>query len=85
MVFGFCWKTDLVGLTNEFPFRLRDSVRAACLTLTLDKFSEAETSALLDRLSEEIRAPLRKDLRFFLSEFSQGYPWLLKKLCAHVN
>ncbi|KAF0121672.1 MAG: restriction endonuclease, partial [bacterium] len=44
-----------------------------------------EITALLDKLSDELRAPLRKDLIFFLSEFSQGYPWLLKKLCAHVK
>ncbi|MDO9580571.1 MAG: AAA-associated domain-containing protein, partial [Bacteroidales bacterium] len=53
--------------------------------ITLDTFSEVEITALLDKLSDELRVPLRKDLIFFLSEFSQGYPWLLKKLCAHVK
>lgn len=53
--------------------------------IALDTFSEVETTALLEKLSEELRAPLRRDLRFFLSEFSQGYPWLLKKLCAHIK
>lgn len=85
IIFGFCWKTDLVGLTNEFPYQLRDSIRASSKVISLEKFLEAETSELLDKLSVEIGAPLRKDLRFFLSEFSQGYPWLLKKLCAHVK
>lgn len=85
IVFGFCWKTDLVGLTNDFPYQLRDSIRSASRVIPLSKFSEAETNALLDRLSSEIRSRLREDLRFFLSEFSQGYPWLLKKLCAHVK
>ncbi len=85
VVFGFCWKTDLVGLTNEFPYQLRDSIRTVSRVVQLEKFTEAETSELLNKLSAEIGAPLRKDLRFFLSEFSQGYPWLLKKLCAHVK
>lgn len=85
VVLGFCWKTDLVGLTNDFPYQLRDSIRAASRLISISKFSEAETNALLDKLSIAIHARLRKDLRFFLSEFSQGYPWLLKKLCAHVK
>lgn len=85
ILFGFCWKTDLVGLTNEFPYQLRDSIKSASRTIQVSKFSEGETNALLDKLSSEIRWPVRKDLRFFLSEFSQGYPWLLKKLCAHVK
>ena len=85
IVFGFSWKTDLVGLTNEFPYQIRDTITSTSKRLGLNTFSDVETNTLLDRLSEDLRATLRKDLRFFLSEFSQGYPWLLKKLCAHVK
>ena len=85
VVFGFSWKTDLVGLTNEFPYQIRDTITSSSKRLGLITFSDVETNTLLDRLSEDLRATLRKDLRFFLSEFSQGYPWLLKKLCAHVK
>jgi len=85
VVLGFSWKTDLVGLTSEFPYRIRDDITDSSKRIPLDTFSNVETNALLDRLSQEIQSPLRKDLKFFLSEFSQGYPWLLKKLCAHVK
>jgi hypothetical protein len=85
VVLGFSWKTDLVGLTREFPYRWRDTIVESCRTLHLKQFSEAETNELLDRLAGELHTTLRKDLRFLLSEFSQGYPWLLKKLCAHVK
>lgn len=85
VAFGFCWKTDLVGLTDDFPYQLRDSIRASSRLTPLAKFSDTETNELLDRLSIEIRWKVRKDLHFFLSEYSQGYPWLLKKLCAHVK
>ena len=84
-IFGFAWKSDLVGLTGPFPYRLRDSIADAAQTMLLGQFSEIETEALLDRLATELRAKLRKDLRFLIAEFSQGYPWLLKKLCAHVR
>lgn len=85
VVLGFSWKTDIIGLTSEFPYKLRDDIRDSSEHIALETFSEVETTALLDRLSKELRARLRKDLIFFLSEFSQGYPWLLKKLCAHVK
>ncbi len=85
IVLGFSWKTDLIGLTNEFPYQLRDSIARCSNRISLATFSEEETTALLDRLSTELHALLRKDLKFLLSEFSQGYPWLLKKLCAHVK
>lgn len=86
VVLGFSWKTDLVGVTSEFPYRIRDNIRDSSKQITLVTFSNVETDALLDKLKEELGIQtLRKDLRFFLSEFSQGYPWLLKKLCAHVK
>ncbi|MFZ0964483.1 MAG: restriction endonuclease [Terriglobia bacterium] len=85
VILGFSWKTDLFGLTTEFPYQIRDAIASASKRIPLELFSEAETSNLLSRLGEELRSRLRKDLVFFLSEFSQGYPWLLKKLCAHVK
>jgi hypothetical protein len=85
VILGFSWKTDLVGMTSEFPYEIRDTIAGASKRIILSTFSDVETTALLDKLRAELRAPLRKDLQFLLSEFSQGYPWLLKKLCAHVK
>ncbi len=85
VVFGFSWKTDLIGYTNDFPFRVREAITTGSQHIRLEPFSEVESTTLLDRLGEELRTPVRKDLRFFLAAFSQGYPWLLKKLCAHVK
>lgn len=85
VILGFSWKTDLFGLTTDFPYLTRDAIANSSRRLTLDPFSQVETLDLLARLSHEIRSRLRKDLTFLLSEFSQGYPWLLKKLCAHVK
>jgi len=80
IVFGFSWKTDLFGLTTEFPYKLREQIESCSRKVGLDRFSDSEAGALLEGLG-----PLRKDLQFFLIEFSQGYPWLLKRLCAHVK
>lgn len=82
---GFSWKSDLIGTTTDFPYQTRDIIRTYSHHVGFEQFSESETNIILDKLSQEIHAHLRKDLRFLLSEFSQGYPWLLKKLCSHVK
>jgi len=65
VILGFSWKTDLIGSTSEFPYQLRDAITSASKHISLDTFSEVETAALLLKLSDELRAPLRKDLEFF--------------------
>ncbi len=85
VIIGFSWKMDLIGLQSEFPYQLRDTIINSTKHIYLDKFADTETKLLLQKLSSELKKTLRKDLEFFLSEFSQGYPWLLKKLCAHVK
>lgn len=84
IVVGFSWKTDLIGITHDFPYILRDDIVRISKTFQLEKFGEAETQAIIKALRKEIKAQVRKDLAFRLSEFSQGLPWLLKKLCAHI-
>lgn len=85
VVLGFAWKLDLVGIHHEFPYDLRHAIMSSSKQLVLPLFSERETQALLALLSQELHAKLRGDLRFLLSESSRGYPWLLKRLCAHVK
>jgi hypothetical protein len=86
IIFGFAWKTDLVGVMDDFPFEKRDSIRRASRIFPLPRFGEEETNAMLDQLRSEMRvSSLRQDLRFLIADFSQGFPWLLKKLCAHVK
>lgn len=85
IVLGFSWKTDLIGSTNDFPYQIRDAIVQGSKPIRLERFSDAESTTLLNRLALELKTPIRKDLRFLLSESSQGYPWLLKKLCAHVK
>ena len=85
VVIGFSWKTDLIGSTIDFPYQIQNDLVSSSKRVDLEIFSEVETNAILDKLSAELHTSIRKDLRFLLSEFSQGYPWLLKKLCAHVK
>jgi len=84
VILGFSWKTDMVGSTHDFPYQMRDDIETASRQFHLDAFSQVETDGMLTQLEKELGRQLRRDLRFLLSEFSQGYPWLLKKLCAHV-
>lgn len=70
VILGFSWKTDLFGLTTDFPYQIRDAIAGASRRIPLEPFSETETSSLISRLAQELRSRLRKDLVFFLSEFS---------------
>lgn len=87
IILGFSWKTDLFGSTSEFPYHIRDLIKNTSKRITLDTFSEEETSEIFNRLECELKPKrfLNEDLKFFLSDFSQGYPWTLKKLCSHVK
>lgn len=52
--------------------------------IRLDDFSPPEERALLSRLASELGAPVSQALAEALLTFSAGFPWLLKRVCAHV-
>lgn len=81
---GFSWKSDLISMTEDFPYQLRDEIRKQCKVVILPFFGEIETTAILKVLEQELEEPLIKKLSLLIREYSQGFPWLLKKLCAHI-
>ncbi|MGB3479853.1 MAG: restriction endonuclease [bacterium] len=81
---GFSWKSDLIGMTEDFPYQLRDGIRNQCGVIELPLFGEVEITAMLKAVERELKISLKQKLSQLIREYSQGYPWSLKKVCAHV-
>ncbi|WP_169582237.1 MULTISPECIES: restriction endonuclease [Microbacterium] len=81
---GFAWKTDVVGWTEGYPFQLRDAIRDRGKVTNLGPLGPTEIGTILRRLEKAIGSALLPELKSKLREYSQGLPWLVKKLSSHV-
>ena len=84
LLVGFAWKTDLIGWTESHPYQLRDEIRTNATVLTLGPLGVREVDTLLRRLEKALGQSLARDLKTRLREYSQGLPWLFKKLAGHL-
>jgi hypothetical protein len=85
LILCFSWNEDFVLSTHAFSDDLIQSIRENSKNMILKTFSRTEIELFLKKLSKDLNEALTKNLRSFLVEFSQGYPWLLKLLCFHVK
>ena len=61
-----------------------ERLREISETVTLEDFSRNEAISLINHIEDEIKQPLLDGLKEIALEFSQGFPWLQKRICAHI-
>jgi len=61
-----------------------ERLREISETVTLEDFSRDEAISLINHIEDEIERPLLDGLKEIALEFSQGFPWLQKRICAHI-
>jgi hypothetical protein len=61
-----------------------EHLREISNTVTLEDFSRNEALSLINHIQEETGLPLLDRLKEMALEFSQGFPWLQKRICAHI-
>ncbi len=84
LLIGFSWKTDFVAFTESYPYQLRDDIRSCATVFALPPFGPAEIGELIRRLQRSCGQKIHPYLRERIRAYSQGLPWLFKKLGSHL-
>ncbi|WP_090059264.1 restriction endonuclease [Lentzea fradiae] len=77
-------KNDLAATYDEGAAIDLARLNELSYSIELDDFSVDEEKALLSRLSTELETKLSPQLTEAILTFSAGFPWLLKRVCAHI-
>ncbi|MEN2752565.1 restriction endonuclease [Psychrobacter sp. FBL11] len=83
-VLGFAWKTDSTTQQDHPAYHLWHELADHRKEYKLDVFDNGEISKSLTTFEKEVGQKISTEIRYQITQFCQGYPWLLKKLCINV-
>jgi hypothetical protein len=84
LVIGFAWRTDATVPQAHPAYYFWHRLSDHRLGVPVGPLMHSEASAAVTLFERELGQKIRPELRRYLIESSQGYPWLLKKLAIHV-
>ncbi|MCK9534519.1 MAG: restriction endonuclease [Pseudomonas sp.] len=84
LVLGFAWKTDSTTQQDHPAYHLWHELADHRKEFRLDVFESGEISNSITKFEKEINQKISAETRHQISEVSQGFPWLLKKLCINL-
>lgn len=84
LVLGFAWKTDSTTQQDHPAYHLWHELADHRREYRLDVFDSGEISKSITKFEKEINQKISVEIRHQISEVSQGFPWLLKKLCINL-
>ena len=83
-VLGFAWKTDSTVPQDHPAYHMWHQLSDHRYEIQLKPFDHTDAKESIIIFEKELGQQLLPELRTYLLENSQGYPWLLKKLCIHI-
>jgi Restriction endonuclease/AAA ATPase domain len=84
LMLGFAWKTDSTVQQGHPAYFMWHRLADHRFEVGLSPFTHSEASTALTVFERAIETRIRPELRRQLIESSQGFPWLVKKLCLHL-
>jgi hypothetical protein len=83
LIVGFSWKSEINVPIDNPAYNLWQQARDLAEPFEVDAMLGAEINLVLRQLEDESGQTIPVDLRRKLSESSQGFPWLIKRLSIH--
>lgn len=81
---GFAWKTDSTTQQDHPAYHLWHDLSDHRKVYKLDVFASGEVAKAITTFEKEIDVKVPAEIRHQISNSSQGFPWLLKKLCINL-
>jgi hypothetical protein len=85
IIVGFSWKNEITLSPESGSYKFWEQAKGLGVPFELKTFNNEELNLLIEQLENEPKiGKLSSSLKSLLIENSQGYPWLIKKLCIHI-
>lgn len=84
LIIGFSWKSEINIPIGNRAYHLFSQLKDYSINLRIPEFSLHDVRSVLNQLEKAIGKPLGTELERRLIDASQGFPWLIKKLCIHT-
>lgn len=85
IVLGFSWKNETFVSADEKEIsRLLSQSREHSVSITMSEFTTNECKKIIEQLESDINEQLDNQFINRIIDNSQGFPWLVKKLCVHI-
>lgn len=84
LVVGFSWKSEINIPISHEAYNLWQQSKDIASCISLREFDSSETNSVIKQLEKAVAKTIDIDLKRKLIESSQGFPWLIKKLCIHA-
>ncbi len=84
IVVGFSWRTELMFSADNPSYPIWTSLKDITYKFAINEFGPSETNGIIKQLEGSLQRKVDPLLRRRLIESSQGFPWLIKKLCIHT-
>lgn len=84
LVLGFSWKSEINIPIDHEAYHLWQTVKNETKCFKIDEFNSKEVASVISQMQKSITLPLDLSVKRKITENSQGFPWLTKKLCIHI-